>query len=37
MMDKVKLVFIRHGATAGNAEKRYIGRADELLSGWDVF
>ena len=32
MMDKVKLVFIRHGATAGNAEKRYIGRTDELLS-----
>lgn len=28
----MKLVFIRHGATAGNEEKRYIGRTDEGLS-----
>ena len=26
-----QLVFIRHGATAGNLEKRYIGRTDESL------
>lgn len=26
-----KLIFIRHGATAGNLEKRYIGRTDEVL------
>ncbi len=26
-----KLIFIRHGATAGNLEKRYIGRTDEPL------
>ena len=25
------LVFIRHGATKGNLEKRYIGRTDEPL------
>lgn len=27
-----ELLFIRHGATAGNLEKRYIGRTDEPLS-----
>lgn len=27
----MKLIFIRHGKTAGNLEKRYIGRTDELL------
>lgn len=27
----MKLLFIRHGATAGNLEKRYIGRTDEPL------
>lgn len=26
-----KLLFIRHGATAGNLERRYIGRTDEPL------
>lgn len=26
-----QLIFIRHGATAGNLEKRYIGRTDEPL------
>ena len=26
-----KVLFIRHGATAGNLEKRYIGRTDEPL------
>ena len=26
-----QLIFIRHGATAGNLEKRYIGRTDEAL------
>lgn len=26
-----RLLFIRHGATAGNLEKRYIGRTDEPL------
>ena len=25
------IYFIRHGATAGNLEKRYIGRTDERL------
>lgn len=29
----MKLVFIRHGATAGNLEGRYIGRTDEGLCG----
>lgn len=28
----ISLVFIRHGATSGNLEKRYIGRTDEPLS-----
>ena len=28
----LKLIFIRHGATPGNLEKRYIGRTDEPLS-----
>lgn len=27
----MKIVFIRHGKTAGNLEKRYIGRTDESL------
>lgn len=27
----IKLIFIRHGATAGNLERRYIGRTDEPL------
>lgn len=27
----IQLLFIRHGATAGNLEKRYIGRTDEPL------
>lgn len=26
-----QLIFIRHGSTAGNLEKRYIGRTDEAL------
>lgn len=29
---KVKLVFIRHGMTAGNSEHRYIGTTDEPLT-----
>lgn len=29
----MKIIFIRHGKTAGNCEKRYIGRTDEVLSG----
>ena len=28
----MKIVFIRHGKTKGNTEKRYIGRTDEVLS-----
>lgn len=32
----IKLIFIRHGATAGNLEKRYIGRTDEPLCGQGV-
>ncbi len=28
----LKIIFIRHAATPGNAEKRYIGRTDEPLS-----
>lgn len=27
----IELIFIRHGATAGNLEKRYIGSTDEAL------
>ena len=27
-----RVIFIRHGATAGNAEKRYIGRTDETVT-----
>ena len=27
----MKLFMIRHGATAGNLEKRYVGRTDEGL------
>lgn len=27
----ISILFIRHGATAGNLEKRYIGRTDETL------
>ena len=29
----MKIVLIRHGATKGNLEKRYIGRTDEDLCG----
>lgn len=29
----MKIIFIRHGKTAGNREKRYIGRTDEPLCG----
>lgn len=30
-----QVIFIRHGPTAGNLERRYIGRTDEpLLEGW---
>ena len=29
--DVISLVFMRHGATSGNLEKRYIGRTDEPL------
>ena len=28
----MKLLMIRHGATAGNLEKRYVGRTDEGLT-----
>lgn len=28
----VKLIFIRHGMTKANEEKRYVGRTDEMLS-----
>ena len=28
----MKLFMIRHGATAGNLEKRYVGRTDEGLT-----
>ena len=28
----MKVIFIRHGATAGNAEKRYIGSTDQPLT-----
>ncbi|MGN1416082.1 MAG: histidine phosphatase family protein [Oscillospiraceae bacterium] len=28
----MRIIFIRHGSTPGNAEKRYIGRTDEPLS-----
>ena len=28
----MKIIFIRHGKTAGNCEKRYIGKTDEPLS-----
>ena len=30
--NQIKLVLIRHGATEGNKEHRYIGRTDEPLS-----
>lgn len=30
--NKIKLILIRHGATAANVEHRYIGRTDERLS-----
>ncbi|MCM1024238.1 MAG: histidine phosphatase family protein [Prevotella sp.] len=29
----MKIIFIRHGKTNGNLEKRYIGRTDETLCG----
>jgi alpha-ribazole phosphatase len=28
---RLKIILIRHGKTAGNCEKRYIGRTDEVL------
>lgn len=31
VVSSVKILFIRHGLTAGNLEKRYIGRTDETL------
>ena len=31
-----KVIFIRHGATAGNKEKRYIGRTDEPLMSENI-
>lgn len=31
-----RLILIRHGATAGNLERRYIGRTDEPLCGQGV-
>jgi len=31
-----RVYFIRHGATAGNLEKRYIGRTDEPLCGLGI-
>ena len=30
--EAMKIIFIRHGKTIGNLEKRYIGRTDESLS-----
>lgn len=30
--NQIKLVFIRHGATAANKEDRYLGKTDEALS-----
>lgn len=33
----MKLFMIRHGATAGNLEKRYVGRTDEGLTEQAVF
>lgn len=30
--NQVRLVMIRHGATASNREKRYLGKTDEPLS-----
>lgn len=32
----IEILFIRHGATAGNLEKRYIGRTDEPLCALGV-
>lgn len=32
----INLLFIRHGATAGNLEQRYIGRTDEALCNTGV-
>ena len=29
--DKINIIFVRHGMTAGNMEKRYIGRTNEPL------
>lgn len=29
----MRMIFIRHGKTPGNLEKRYVGRTDESLSG----
>lgn len=30
--DKIRLIFIRHGATSSNKEHRYLGKSDESLS-----
>ncbi len=32
----MKIIFIRHGATAGNLEKRYIGKTDEPLCEYGI-
>lgn len=32
MLRQMKIIFIRHGQTNGNLQKRYIGRTDESLS-----
>ena len=31
--NQIMLVFIRHGATQANKERRYLGKTDESLSG----
>lgn len=31
-MNMMQIIFIRHGETAGNLERRYVGRTDEPLS-----
>lgn len=32
----LKIILVRHGATPGNLEKKYIGSTDEELSGWGI-
>lgn len=32
----MRIIFIRHGATAGNLEKRYIGKTDEPLCDYGI-